>query len=292
MKYNNENGSVETTLLGLLFSLSFSSIVIAFLLMQAYGVQVTGNYAPISMPDGGVISPLQNYQTNQINDNVNYVSKFGSTWVYVPNVGRVLSNDGLSYMALKGVQPVNDVYTINYQINNSVLSDYAIILRYTNGDLNQLVVNVKADGYHIPRELPVGSYDAFYFPRVNANQNSDVHIKTVYNDKLGTLDWYEDGSLIFSASGLPSELPFITLTRFFAGVGSSTKNFAVESINAGSLIADATNIVQQIGAFIDVLAKIVLWNVDSQFLPLELNLIFIKTQLAGVIICAIVIARG
>lgn len=292
MKYKNDNASVETTLLGLFFSLSFSSIVIAFLLLQAYGVQVSGNYAPISMPDGGVISPLQNYQTNQISDNVNYVSKFGSTWLYVPNVGRTLSADGLSYMALKGVQPVNDVYTINYEINNSVLSDYSIILRYTDGDLNQLIVNVKADGYHIPRELPIGSYDVFFFARPNANQNPDVTVKTVYNDKLGTLDWYEDGSLIFSASGLPSEIPFITLTRYFAGVGSSTSGFAVKSIHAGSIIADSTNIVQQIGAFIDVLAKIVLWNVDSQYLPLELNLIFIKTQLAGIVICAIVIARG
>lgn len=291
MRYTNDNASVETTLLGLFFSLSFSSIIIAFLLLQAYGIQVSGNYAPISIPDGGVISPLQNYQTNQISDNVNYVSKFGSTWVYVPNVGRTLSADGLSYMALKGVQPVNDVYTVNYEINNSVLSDYAIILRYT-GDLNQLVVNVKSDGYYIPRELPIGSYNVFNFPRANANQNADVTIKTVYNEKLGTLDWYEDGSLIFSASGLPSEIPFITLTRYYAGVGSSTEGFAVKSISVGSIIADATNIVQQLGAFLDVLAKIVLWNVDSQFLPLELNLIFIKTQLAGIIICAIVILRG
>jgi len=291
MKHNNENGSVETTLLGLLFSLSFSSIVIAFLLLQAFGIQVSGNYAPISMPDGGAISPIQNYQTNSISDNVNYVSKFGSTWIYVPNVGRVLSNDGLSYMALKGVQPVNDVYTINYRLNNSVKSDYGIIIRYTDGDINQIVVNVKADGYHIPQEFTWGLTDAFFFERANANQKEKVEVRTVWNDKTGDLQYYEDNSLIFSTK-LSPELPYISLTHYYAGASSSTSGFAVESINAGSIVADATNIVQQLGAFIDVLAKIVLWNVDSQFLPLELNLIFIKTQLAGIIICAIVILRG
>lgn len=290
--YDNESAGVETTLIGLLFSLTFSSIVISFLLLSAYGVQVSGNQAAISLPDGGVIEVMQNYQTNQINDNVNFVSKFGSPWNYVAGVGRVLSLDGLSYMALKGVQPVNDVYTVNYQLNNSVLSDYGIILRYTNGDLNQLVINVKADGYHIPNELSFGFSDYYFYPYSNANQNTHPQIKTVFNDKTGDLQYFDNGVLIFHATGIPAELPYFSLVHYYAGVSSSTAGFAVENINAGTIIADATNIVQQLGAFLDVLAKIVLWNVDSQFLPLELNLIFIKTQLAGVIICGIVILRG
>jgi hypothetical protein len=291
MKHKNDDAAIETTLMGLLFSLTFASVVISFLLLQAYGYQVTGNYAAISLPDSGSISPIQNYKTNQINDNVNYVSKFGSTWNFVTGVGRTLSADGLSYMALKGVQPVNDVYTVKYTINNSVRSDYGIILRYTDGDINQLVVNVKADGYHIPRELTWGLTDIYYFERFEANQKEKVEIKTVFNDKTGNLQYYEDGTQIFSTT-LPGELPYISLTHYYAGVSSSTAGFAVESIDGGTIIPDATNIVQQLGAFLDVLAKVVLWNVDSQFLPLELNLIFIKTQLAGIIICAIMIIRG
>lgn len=291
-KFSNENAGVETTLIGLLFSLTFSSLVIAFLLLQFYGVAVTGNNAPISLPDSGSISGVQNYETNQINDNINYVSKFGGTWLYVAGVGKMLLYDGKSYMAVKGVQPVNDVYTVNYKINNSVKSDYGIILRYTDQDMNQMVVEVKADGYHIPAYLTFETQDHYFYPKSGANQNEHPSIKTVWNDKKGDLQYYEDGNLIFHATGIPPELPLISSSHYYAGASSSTGGFAVESITTSSIVADATNIVQQLGAFLDVLAKIVLWNVDSQFLPLELNLLFIKTQLAGVIICAIVILRG
>jgi hypothetical protein len=292
MKTKNDSGAIEVTLIGLLFSLTFSSILISFLLLQAYGYQVTGNQAPISLPDNGVISPIQNYQTNEINDNINYVSKFGSTWKYISGVGKMLLLDGKSYMALKGVQPANDVYTVIYKINNSVKADYGIVLRYTDQDMNQMVVEVKQDGYHIPAYLLLETQDHYFYPKLNANQNERPTIKTVWNDKTGDLQYYEDNLLVFHATNLPSEMPFISATHYYAGVSSSTSGFAVESIDASSIVAGATNIVQQLGAFLDVMAKVVLWNVNSQFLPLELNLLLIKTQLAGVIICVIMILRG
>jgi hypothetical protein len=289
--FNNENAGIETLLIGLIFSLAFSSIVIAFLIFNFYGVELTGNQAGIPLPDYGVLSPIQDYQNNSINDNVNYVSKFGSNWIYIPNVGRVLSADGLSYMALKGVQQINGVYNVKYRLNNSVLSDYAIIIRYTDGDINQLTVQVKSDGYHIPSVFPLMP-DVFYFPYPNANQKDKVQIRTVFDNKNGKLDYYEDGQLIFSKNDISPEIPFISPTHYYAGVGAIKEGFTIEMIDASSIIADAVNIVQQLSSFVDVLARIVLWNVDSQFLPLELNLILIKTQLAGIIICVIMIIRG
>jgi len=294
-KYKNDEASVASILLGLIFSITFSSVVIAFILGQAYNYQVTGNEEFIDINTGSMIGGEQDYTTNDILDNANYVSKWGgATWTYIPDIGKVLtdySGSDNTYMALKGVVPVGDVYTVNYRLNNSVLADYGVILRYTE-DMNKLIVMVESDGFRVTNEQLFWNPNYFYaYP--NANQIRDVQIKTVFNDKIASLDFYFQGQKIFSKDGLNQDTMKFNAARYYAGVATKTEGFTVEKINAGTITLDTSkNIFQQFEEFLGLMATIILWNVNPQFLPLELNLLFIKTQLIGIVICIIMIARG
>jgi hypothetical protein len=296
---NNEQGvGAVNILIVLLFSLTFSSFVIAFILTQAYGANLQGNNMGIVLPGSDVIKAVQDYTTNDINDNVNFVSKSGD-WHFVPNVGRVLDYTGLPadyYLMLKGVIPVGSVYTTIYQVNNSPQTDYKIVVRFTD-DMNQIEVRVTNDGFHIPNQLGFGLGDLYFFPYPNANQEQRVKIKTVFDNSKNTLDFYFNDVLLFTKSDLPGDWLNIggISPRYYAGVSSTSKGFTVESMNPTSGIStpDAAGVLQQVSGLFDVFTKIVLWNVDEKYLPLILNIIFIKTQLAGVIICAVaVFIRG
>ena len=295
-RFKNDDGAIETTLIGLIFSLTFSSLVIAFLLTEFYGGAVAGVYPPIqSVPDSGILSTFQNYKTNSITDNVNYMTKNTGTWVYVSGVGRVLTGTGGSFgllnpiILLEGAKPINDEYTIRYAINNSVKGDYGILVRYSKNP-SDVIVYVKSDGFHIPNALT--GWEIKFFPYPDANQITKANIRTEFNEGAGTLKFYINDNLAFIYSNIPQQyvIPF-TVTHY-AGVLSNTDYFTVESIDIGAISLAEGDIMRSVSSFIIVLAKIIVWNVDSAYLPLELNLLFIKTQLFGVIICAVMIIRG
>lgn len=284
---DNESASVSSILIGLIFSLTFSSLVISFLLLQVYGVSVSG----IALPNAESISGNQNYMTNEVSDNINYVTKI-RTWSYVPNIGRVLDAGlGNGGILLSNVNAINDVYSSSYSINNSVQSDYQIVVRYSSAIGNDVFVNVKSDGFHIPNPI-FGVYDDSFYPYPNANQETKVNIKTEFNEKLGTLIFYFNGEKIFERTNIQNGyLPSVFATKYYAGVFSETEGFTLESINVFGF-TNSTDAFAQFSAFFATLIKIIAWNVDTAYLPLELNLMFIKTQLAGIIVCIVMIIRG
>lgn len=290
MMHKNDSGTVESTLIGLFFSLTFSSVVIAFLLLQFYGVAVTGNNAAISLPSSGLVSGLQDFKSNNVVDNVNYIDGLGK-YVYVPDVGRVLSNNptGLEcWLILAHIDDANGVYSVSYDINNSVKEDYGVFVRtWNNFNIYNERIDVKSDGFH----AVYATFESGFYPYPLANQNTNVKIRTEFNEDEGTYSFYFNGNLIFTKTGISKPI-FSTSDAYYGGVWSKTEGFTIESINAGAFNFSSDNILEQIKSFLNVLAKIVLWNVDEQFLPLALNIIFIKTQLAGIVVCIFVIIRG
>lgn len=295
-RFKNDDGAIETTLMGLIFSLTFSSMVIAFLLVQAYGYDVTGDESSINIPTSGIVDGMQDFKTNDITDNVNYADS-NSRYTFMPNVGRVLTAsppslwDGL-YLA--HVSDIDGVYTISYNINNSVKQDYAVFVRMNTVLLPYNIrVDVTNTGFRIPNGIIDTITDNYYPYSTSPNQIENVKIKTVYDKKSGTLKFYFNDKLAFTKTGISDVPSFLDNgATFYAGVASKTLGFTVESIDAGSFNFDSTDIISQIAGFFDVLFRIIVWNVNPQFLPNELNIIFIKTQLFGIIICIVMILRG
>jgi hypothetical protein len=199
---NDNGGGAVGLLVLLLFSLTFSSFVIAFMITQIYGVSVTGNMAGITLPSSGELSSVQDYTNNSIDDSVNYVNGFGN-YVFVSDVGRVLTSNpsGIDcLLLLKRVSPSNGTYTVSYAINNTVHSDYRIMVRYYSGVLTiyNVIVEVKQDGFHVSNGLT----ETYFSPYLNANQIDYPNIKTVFNDNTQTLEFYLKGELLFSESNI------------------------------------------------------------------------------------------
>lgn len=298
--YNNEEASVATILIGLLFSLTFSSIVIAFLLVQVYGVAVTG----IDLPGSGSIklfSSNQDYKNGTFDAELNHETWYGN-WEYIAGSGWSLVSTGLrqySYLVIKNIQSTDQKYTNSYWIDNSVHGDFCVGMRITAGsDTNEVCVN--SQGIYIPDYIILtntvwGSHVFVSYP--NANQIDAVTIKTVYDEEAGRAIVYFNGAQVIDTTDLEEPMGWQSIFGvWYGGISSNTPGIILEDFQTENPIQDTseveTNTLVLISGFIITLVKIVAWNVDSAYLPLELNLIFIKTQLAGVIVCAIMVIRG
>jgi hypothetical protein len=192
------------------------------------------------------------------------------------------------------------IVTNIYNINNSIESEYAIALRYTNG-VDQNMIMVKSDGFHIPNiifpslsgGIIVG--DQYFYAYQNANKIHDVSIKTVYNDNLNTVDFYWNNQLLFTASGLKGDINlFGIFGRYYGGIGATNVGFVYKSFETENevILLDSTNVLTQVAEFIITMGKIVVWNIDSKYLPDLVNIFLIKPFALGIIICLIVIWRG
>jgi len=299
-KHNNEEGSVATILIGLLFSLTFSSIVISFLLLQVYGVAVTGIDLPTSS-DVKIFSSNQNYKNGSFNAELNKETWWGD-WEYIAGSGWSLVSTGLrqySYLVIKNIQPVDNKITNSYWINNAVHSDYCVGMRVTSGsDVNEVCVD--SNGIYIPDYIILtntvwGTHAYFSYPDANLIEN--VVIKTIYDEKGKRATVYFNGAQVIDTTDLEDPITWQTVFGvWYAGLSGNTPGLILEDFQTENPIQDTsqveTNTLVLISGFIVTLVKIVGWNVDSIYLPLELNLMFIKTQLAGVIVCIIMIIRG
>jgi hypothetical protein len=289
---NNDVAGIETLMATLIFSLVFSSVVISFLLLNTYGYAATGAESELSIISNENILGLQDYTTNTISNNANYIQTGtgAGTYVYIPGIGRELQNNNFGLepkLMLRGVQSLNGTYTITYKINNTVHADFTIYARY-NGALAYLNIPIKIT----TDKVEILDFHEFTAAQsvdlLGANTNNHVTIKTQFNEPAGILDVYYDDVLIMSRSGYTGEG-----NDFYAGVMSKQNGFIIESINAGSIDLNSnTDIFSQASNFLEVLALIIVWNVNPVFLPWEFNLIFIKTQVTGLIICIFVWLRG
>lgn len=307
-KINNDDGSAVTILTGLLFSIIFSSVVIAFLLMQFYGANAVVPELP-TQSDVKVFSNKQGF-TDGSYDLSTIVASLNSKWVNHADVGMVLtvlSTGDMSYIAIDNIQKdTTGLYQNTYVINNSATNilgrhgDYCILLRYTGG-VDQNEVCFTSDGVSIPTYL-INAYtkwgNCYFLAYPDINQIERATIKTVYDDTNLKVSVYFNGDKLIETTSLNPDNNIMGLWgRYYGGVGSWILGFTLESFETlGGIVDVVTNNGQDIlglisGFFVTVL-KIVLWNVDSAFLPVELNIIFIKTQLAGIIVCIVAIIRG
>lgn len=304
---DNSEASVATVLVGLLFSIIFSASVIAFLLLQFYGATAIVPELP-TQNDVRLFSSSQNYQNGTF-DLATHAKSVNSLWEKTDK-GMELTQKGTkaySYLLIDNLQKDSlGLYQNSYWIDNSATGlygqhgDYCIGLRITGG-VDQNEICIKSDGFHIPKYfIDAGTQwgDNYFYPYPGANEVEYPTIKTIYNDKDLSVDFYFDGVKFFTTNELNADANLFGLWgRYYAGVGSNMEGYALQEFQTDSSVVDVNttngeDILGMISGFIITVLKLVAWNVDSQYLPLELNLIFIKTQLAGIVVCVIMIIRG
>lgn len=292
--FKQESGAIDNGVVAMLMilvtSLTFSSIAISWFLLQIYGVSVSG----IALPsfEGG---QTQDFLSNSYDKNV---LVYGGDWNYIPNIGRQ-STSSNSFIVFDNVLSNNNqVYTNTYTINNTGKSDYSILLEYSQNGYTEVIT--KSDGfyYHVYSSVAIVHDVNRFFTYPNANQLQRVTIETEYNPTK------QDGSgLVYKINGeTVIDIPWYNLVGaqsglqkvYYGGIGSKSIGLILERFdstndrNEDGLAAFLTGGI----AFISTLLHIVVYNVDPIYLPWEINAIFIKTQVFGVVGCAFVYWRG
>jgi len=308
----------------MLISLFISSFLISYFAMEMYGVQLTGNNV-VGLPNN--IEDETHYNNNQdFKNNPNtYATTFNSTkvffggdWDNVPGVGMVLMSTpstGTAYISENYIIKAADgIVTNQYIINNSVQAKYEIILKrgYGNGVIavlagttsNTLVV--EADGFHVPRSFVAlnpstwQGGDIAFIPYPGANQVTNAVITTNYNVDTYALD--------FTFNGQSFNMPLLNgftnielyLDPIYGGVICNTPGFTLENYNTNNEVInniyDTTNegasTLQSLGALISTMIKVVGWGLPPSIMPIQLQILLIRTQEAVLIIGIIAFIRG
>jgi hypothetical protein len=280
----NDDGAFDSPIAMIAFfsiSLVFSSVVISWMLINAYGVSVVGMEFP-------------NFGTN-----VNYDLKTTSSipisqtggWSQETGVGYVSSSNN-EYLFFNNILPTGTGEITNtYIINNTAQSDYSIVLSYSDTWGAEEVL-VSGDGFYLKSSNLLDAITDNYIEQYSysdANKVINAKIKTVYNPnnfRSGEdyLKFYLNDNLIFVTDGSKAQggkEGLLSGNVYWAGVGSKDSNgLTVSSFSASSdkSTQGITSLLSSIQLWVTAILTLVVWNVDPQYLPWELNLLLVKSQ--------------
>jgi hypothetical protein len=304
---NNETAGGAVNLLIILVAYIFIvSLVLSFLLINIYGSNAV---LGVNLPTQGQIK-IYNQDQNFKNGtfDLETLGKIkGGNWSYIKGVGFQLdgyaSSGGYSYLVIDNLEPdVNGLYQNSYWINNTATDifgkhgDYCILLRATGGaDQNEICVT--NEGFSIPSSIIdrlLGN--DFNYPYSGASQIVYPSIKTIYNDKIPSVEFYFQGSKLFETTKLKPDANIMNwFGRYYGGVGATTLGFVFEDFKTDNLIMfnGETNILEMLSSMILTIVKISTWSIPDWILPVFFVQLFITLPEACILILIAIIAiRG
>lgn len=180
----------------------------------------------------------------------------------------------------KGIQPDADgLYTVEYGIDNTNNGDYAIIITSETGAIAPKVLllrynhdNQQVDVIYCANTV-LAQFVAVPYFSCDMNLDGNHSIKTEFNINTHELDVTIDDN----------QICHITITDFdenseiqHYGGGIISDNLIITYVKTNVVYVpeDATD-----GNFFVIMAQIIAWNVDEIYLPLTLNILFIKIPL-------------
>jgi len=298
---------VGKVLITLIASLTISSIMIAWFLMNVYGVSAAGIQLPQNTDIGKIHSNHQNFSSDTIDYEIINVE---GIWTYRAGIGRVLTQlgyNGYSYILVDKIQPdINGDRDNTYWINNTAINmlgrhgEYSIILRYTGGiDQNELIFNDR--GIIIPTYL-INAYwkvgEKYFYSYPNVNQITNPKIRTIYDDTNLSISVYMDDIFLFTTNQLNvNQNLFGIWGRQYGGVGSFTLGFTLCDFYTPNNIVDISETTGQdvlgaIAQLLSIIIQVTTFQINPIYIPLEWSIILIGTQEVGILICAAIIIRG
>lgn len=304
---NNESGAGAVTVLLLLVGYIFVvSLLLSFLLTNIYGSNAV---LGVDLPTQGQLK-IYNQDQNFKNGTFDFetLGKIkGGNWSYIKGVGFQLdgyaSSGGYSYLVIDNLEPdVNGLYQNTYVINNTAVDlfgkhgDYCILLRATGGsDQNEICVT--NEGFSVPSSIIdrlLGN--DFNYAYSGASQIINPTIKTIYNDKTPSVEFYFQGVKLFETTKLKADANILNwFGRYYGGVGATTLGFVFEDFKTDNLIMfnGEVNIIQMLSSMVLTIVKISTWSIPEWILPLTFVQIFITLPEAFIIILiAVIIVRG
>lgn len=302
---SNGNALVAGALIALIFSLIFSSAAISYFCVSKYNQTET---SIINFPTGGIIySQNQDFSGCAFNTST-WFKTLGGKWSNYCGIGMVLEYIDPRYLwtwlILGNEIPATDGTVQNtYIINNSVKSEYVIILRHT-GSIDENQIRISNDGFHIPNYViptfglsgsAVAIGDLDFIPYSGASQIENAEIITYYNDKEQTATMYFNSQKVLEVNNLKEDGNLFGIwTHYYGGVGAYSEGFTVVSFNTNNQItlSDESSLLGMVLNYISIMLQVIVWTLPESIFPVTLNIILIKSQLGGIVVCLILIARG
>ena len=284
-KFLNEDGNstgAQNVIIFFTISLIFTSVVVAWMLVNIYGVSVSG----ITIPD---ITGGKNLDFTSSTTDTSSVNEHGGAWTTISGEGKV-STTANSYIVMNGIYSSNDhTYTNDYYLYNPNKLPYSIVLEYQDNNNRVLEIIVDENGYYIPRyggSIIDGIFgnNMFSYSSSGASSIVNAHIKTVYNPEASINDdmlkFYMNDELIFTADSFAGQHTGFNINYGGVGnknnIGLTISNFVATNDRAQT--ADWTTFLTTALAFCVTLVKTLTWGIDPIYLPTEINILFIKSQ--------------
>jgi hypothetical protein len=301
-RFDNEKGIGAVEILAVLIIYIFLiSLVLSFFIVNIYGSSSVPGVTLPNQKDVNIFSSDQNFIGCSVNKST-FLKQSQGEWRWDCGVGMILvSSHANAYLLVNNIQKdAGGLYQNSYWINNSATNilgthgDYTIILRYTGGG-DQNEIEVKNDGFHIPQYFlttTVWTGDRAFFPYPNANQETAVNIKTIYNDAAHSVDFYFQSEKVFTTDNLNEDKNvFNVFGRYYGGF--ILEDFKTEGSIISGLTSNIGDTINMVSAMFAVIINISTWQLPSWILPIEFVQIFI-TLPEGLIVllAAVIIIRG
>jgi hypothetical protein len=307
--FDNSKGSATTgILIALVFSVLFTSIVISWFITE---MQIGGNIEQIELPNS-----LKSYNSEQNFASGTYdletLKRSGSShWQFRENVGLVLTQTSgdVSYLYIDYIIPDGTHKITNYYtINNSQHNEFSIVVANAGAGSNEIIV--KSDGFHIPAFSVLGLYNGWdmqFIPANNPLQYDQVVIKTEYIEGLRTCPFLStcyntrEPYLKFTFNGMEytvntMNIPEVEGVSIYGGIGAKNIGVAIKDFKTDNTISGSEKITNDpltyISSFLDTMFKLLTWGLPESIMPFYVNLILIKSQLFGILVCLVFLIRG
>lgn len=277
-------------LLTLVVSLMISSCLISAVILDKEHSDLSRVNPDIDIP---LLIGIQDYtNSSSYNSSVFYVPILSSGWAFNEGIGAIsLGGSWLNpnSVNLLNVQSDNGVYDVTYLINNSVKQDFRIKVRVSQGLFGyNIYLDFTSNGIRYPNGiLPILTNYEYAYP--NITQIEDITIRTILNENLNKLTVYVNGQNLFTCDVNSNEGNLVGAT--YAGISATGYGLTIKAVDV-PIILNETNILAQFLNFLTIFFKLIAWNVSEKYLPFLLNIILIKTQMVGIFIALVVIARG
>ena len=292
----NDVAASSTIMITILTSLIISSTMIAWFLLQIYGISISGIAIPLS---GTSFQSTQDFTSNET-FNLSVISYSNDrVWKYQEGEGIVLYNNaiGKEYIYIDYISAdENGNYINTYHLKNEVHSSYAVLIRNAHdvgsygGDIFLVIENNQVKVV-TPAWIGVNVVDTFAYDGV---QNIDYpEIFTQFNDVSSTLTYQINGKGT-TVSNIKSGVPYLNLGEniIYGGIGADINGFTLQTFNTKSGLIVQNGIIDATTAFAYTVLKIIFWTLPESIFPVELNIILIKTQLCGLAVSVFYFIRG
>lgn len=288
-----------------------SNSLIVFIMLLFYLILHTGFASMMILDKEGInvnsvsldlsnIVPLVNsgFNNSVVNQSIHGAIKYSGIWTLNSDGSYTLSAlDSLTTrpptLVIDNILSQNGIYTNEYNINNAPLTEFGIIIRRANTDINYLdniVLMFGTDRIYIPSNI-IG--DDFSLPISGLLSSADMKIKTVFNSKNGNLDIYLNDNLIAQAYDLHG-LSLLSMSHYYyCGVQSFDVGFTWNSVTTVIGIEQESSFIGVGMQFFNTVWSLYNFTMPSEYYPIPLmRVILFDLPLIGLLVFAIMIFRG